>query len=97
MIKWLLNKRAWVLVLLAGAMPLGTVADCGYAPGVGGTLYYDRYDHGRDYGHGGVVIVEDYGYDDVYYEEIYYEDVYYEDVYYEDDFCDPFSFWDCWW
>ena len=92
MIKWLMNKRAWVLVLLAGAMPLGTVADCGYAPGVGGTLYYDRYDRGRDYHDGGVVIIEDYGYDDVYYEEIYYED-----VYYEDDFCDPFSFWDCWW
>ena len=92
MIKWLLNKRAWVLVLLAGAMPLGTVADCGYAPGVGGTLYYDRYDRGRDYHDGGVVIIEDYGYDDVYYEEIYYED-----GYYEDDFCDPFSFWDCWW
>ena len=92
MIRWLLIKRAWVLVMLAGAMPLGTVADCGYTPGVGGTLYYDRDDHDYDRRHGGVVIVEDYGYEDVYYEEVYYED-----VYYEDDYCDPFLFWDCWW
>ena len=101
MARWLLNKRGWVLVLLAGAMPLGTVADCAYTPGRGGTFYYDKdggdhYYHDDPY-HGEIVIVEDYGYDDVYYDDVYYDDVYYEDVYYEDDYCDPFLFWDCWW
>ncbi len=101
MAQWLLRKRGWMFVLLAGAMPLGTVADCGYIPGSGGTLYYDsgnsdRY-YGGGYDRGGVVIVEDYGYDDYYYDDYYYDDYYYEDVYFEDDYCDPYLFWDCWW
>jgi hypothetical protein len=99
MTRWLLNRHAWVFVLLTGAMPLGTVADCNYVPGYGGTLYYDADRYDDDY-HGGhyseVVIVDDYGYD-YYYEDVWYEDVWYDEVYYEDDYCDSFFFWDCWW
>ena len=93
----LFNKRAWVLVLAAGAMPLGTVADCGYTPGLGGTFYYDGGGHGGDHyydgymGRGGVMIVDDWGYD-----EIFYDEVYYDEVYYEEEYCDPWEF-DCWW
>ena len=93
MTRRLLNKRAWVVVLMAGAMPLGTFGTCDYTPGYGGSFYYDKDgDHLFHGGHDGVVVIEDYGYDDV-----YYEDVYYEEVYYEDDFCDSPFFWDCWW
>ena len=102
MTRFLMNRRAWVLALLAGTMPLGTVATCDGGPG-GGSLFYDRFDDdhyyddhyyddglvvvgGPSYGyHDEVIIVEDYGYDEVYYEEVYY-----------DDYCDPFYFWDCW-
>ena len=99
MTRWLLNKRAWVLVMAAGAMPLGTVADCGYTPGLGGTFFYDAGGHDYYDGpvrHGGVVIVDDWGYDDYFYDDIYYEEVYYEEVYYEEEYCDPWDF-GCWW
>ena len=98
MTRFLMNRRAWVLALLAGTMPLGTVATCDGGPG-GGTLFYDRFDDDHYYGrdtvfvggphhgyHDEVIIVEDYVYDEVYYEDVYYDDYY----------CDPFFDWDCW-
>ncbi len=96
MIATLWRKRGWVVALLAGAMPLGTVADCGYTPGLGGSLVYDQ--DGGDILYGGpgaasVVVIDDHHHhDDFVYEEVYYEEVYYEDVY-----CDPYFDWDCWW
>ena len=96
MAKFLLNRRGWMLVLLAGAMPLGTVADCGYS-GSGGSLFLNR----GGYQGGSVVVVDDGhhhggGFADVYYDDYYYDDYYYDDYYYEDDYyCDPY-FWDCW-
>ncbi|HUU84257.1 MAG TPA: hypothetical protein VM243_12205 [Phycisphaerae bacterium] len=103
MMRFLTNRRAWTLALLAGAVPLGTVATCDGGPG-GGSLFYDRIDNdhgynggsffggGPSYGyHDDVIIVEDYAYD-----EVYYDDYYYDDYYYEEDYCDPLFFWDCW-
>ena len=107
MTTFLLNRRGWMLVLLAGAMPLGTVADCGYS-GSGGSLFLNRGGYHGDsvvvvddgHHHGGgfvdVYVEEDVYYDDYYYDDYYYDDYYYDDYYYEDDYyCDPY-FWDCW-
>lgn len=100
MSKFLMNRRGWILALLAGAMPLGTVADCDYS-GRGGTFYLNRTHHDDGvlfiddgHRHGGfldVFIEDDYYYDDGY----YYDEYYYEEDYYEDEYCDPY-FWDCW-
>ncbi|MHC4066472.1 MAG: hypothetical protein ACYSUI_18500 [Planctomycetota bacterium] len=100
--KFLLNRRGWMLALLAGSMPLGTVATCDYSGG-GGTFFLDRSGHGDDGvffiddGHRGGGFVDFFIEDDVYYEDDYYiDEVFYEDDYYDDDYyCDPY-FWDCW-
>ena len=97
MARWMLNRKAWLFLLLAGTMPLGTVADCNYVPGVGGTGFYSGGDDvvfiggppvfgprvGAD-----VIIVE---------EEVYYDDPFYyeEEIFYDDEFCDPFFFFGC--
>ncbi len=111
MTRFLMNRQGWVLALLAGSMPLGTVVTCNGGPG-GGTLFYDSFGDGGHFDDGlvfaggprrghydEVIIVEDYVYDDVYYDDIYYDDVYYQDVYYDDPYyggyCDPYSFWGC--
>ena len=99
MTRLLTNRRSWLLALLAGTMPLGTVATCDYS-GAGGTLFYDHVGH-HDYDGGAVFIdsgpygyVDDYYYDDVVIvDDYYYDDYYYDDYYYDD--CS--SFWDCWW
>jgi len=94
-----------MLALLAGSMPLGTVATCDYSGG-GGSLFYNgggRHDNVVFVGdyprHGSVdVFVEDeVFYDDYYvYEDPYYYDPYYYDPYYDDPYyCDPY-YWDCW-
>ena len=100
MTRLLTNRRSWLLALLAGTMPLGTVATCDYS-GAGGTLFYDHVGH-HDYD-GGALFIDSgpYGYvDDHYYyddvvivDDYYYDDYYYDDYYYDD--CS--SFWDCWW
>ena len=96
MIKLLLNRRSWLLVLFAGAMPLGTVSNCDYSP-AGGTFFLDQFDDDDGefiyYGgspHDGYVVVEE----DYYYEDDYYYDEYYYDEYYDD--CNPLFFWECW-
>ena len=99
--KFLLNRRSWMLALLAGTMPLATVGTCDLGPG-GGSFFLDqgsRYgdgvvfvDAGRQHGGFFDVFIDD-GY---YYEDdVFYDDVYYDDYYYDDYYCDPY-FWDCW-
>ncbi len=98
--KFLLNRRSWMLALLAGTMPLATVGTCDYGPG-GGTFFLDQGSH-----HGDSVVFIDDGprrggffdvfIDDGYYyeDDVFYDDVYYDDYYYDDYYCDPY-FWDC--
>ncbi|MCP4250856.1 MAG: hypothetical protein GY778_27780 [bacterium] len=100
--KFLLNRRSWMLALLAGTMPLATVGTCDYGPG-GGTFFLDQGGHrGGD----GVVFIDDGpsrgGFVDVFIDDGYYyeDDYYYEDEYYYeedyyDEYCDDY-FWDCW-
>ncbi len=87
MARFVKHWRAWSLALLAGTMPLGTVATCDYGSS-GGTLFYDRFDDDYD-----EVVIIDGGHGGYYYDDYYYED---EIIIIEDDYCGDY-FWDCWW
>lgn len=78
------NRMAWLLVVLAGAVPLSTVATCAPSPYGGGTLFIDGDDDlfFDDDHHGG---------SGFFFEETFYE----EEVFFDEGYCDPFFDFDC--
>ena len=88
-----IKRLATVMALLAGGIPLATMANCDYGPG-GGTFLMDRFDTGWD--NEALFFAPPVHQVDVVIEDSYYDDGYYlvDDVYY-DDYCDPY-YWDCW-